>query len=246
MKDLFSLSGRVVLVTGAGRGIGRACAEAFSEAGARVIAVARTLSDLESLYRTSPDLIEPWTVDVSSSDLLAKIDALPKLDVLVNNAGTNRLQSVLEVDDQTLDDLIETNIRAAFKVSQAAAKVMVRTKTDGSIIHISSQMGHVGGPRRSVYCMTKHAIEGLTKAMALDLAPSGVRVNSIAPTIVETSLTAPFFKDPEYAQQAMAMIPLGRVAQPQDIVFAALYLASQSSAMVTGTSLRIDGGATAQ
>ena len=138
------------------------------------------------------------------------------------------------------------NIRAAFKVSQAAAKVMVRTKTNGSIIHISSQMGHVGGPRRSVYCMTKHAIEGLTKAMALDLAPSGVRVNSIAPTIVETSLTAPFFKDPEYAQQARAMIPLGRVAQPEDVVSAALYLASQSSAMVTGTSLRIDGGATAQ
>lgn len=246
MSGPFSLSGRVTLVTGAGRGIGRACAETFAKAGARVIAVARTQADLDALSERYPGLIESWKIDVLSPDLLARIDALPRLDVLVNNAGTNRLQTILEVDDQTLDELISTNIRAAFKVSQAAARVMVRAKAGGSIVHISSQMGHVGGPRRAVYCMTKHAIEGLTKAMAIDLAGNGVRVNAIAPTIVETSLTAPFFKDPEYSRQARAMIPLGRVAQPEDISSAALYLASQASGMVTGTSLRIDGGATAQ
>jgi NAD(P)-dependent dehydrogenase (short-subunit alcohol dehydrogenase family) len=182
MSEPFSLSGRITLVTGAGRGIGRACAEAFAKAGARVIAVARTQADLDRLGECYPDLIESWKIDVLSPDLFARIDALPSLDVLVNNAGTNRLQTILEVDDRTLDELISTNIRAAFKVSQAAARVMVRSKAGGSIIHISSQMGHVGGPGRAVYCMTKHAIEGLTKAMAIDLAGNGVRVNAIAPT----------------------------------------------------------------
>jgi len=138
------------------------------------------------------------------------------------------------------------NIRAAFKISQAAAAAMVRAGNGGSIIHISSQMGHVGGPRRSVYSMTKHAMEGLTKSMAIDLASTGIRVNAVAPTVVETSMTKPFFEDPAYREAAMAMIPLKQIAMPEDVAAAVVYLASSASRMVTGTSLKVDGGATAQ
>lgn len=183
--------------------------------------------------------------DVTDPATVVAIEALPTLYILVNNAGTNKLQPVLEVDDETLDMLIALNIRAAFKIAQASARVMARIGKGGSIINISSQMGHVGGPKRAVYAMTKHAMEGLTKSMALDLADQNIRVNAVAPTIVETPMTRPFFEDPAYAAAAKAMIPLGRVAQPDDIAHAILYLASDMAGMVTGTSLKLDGGATA-
>lgn len=184
--------------------------------------------------------------DVTAEDFPARIRALPRLDGLVNNAGTNRLQPLPEVDTATLDHLLHLNVRSAFLVSQAAAIRMLELQRGGSIVHISSQMGHVGGPKRSVYCMTKHAIEGLTKAMAIELAPAGIRVNAVAPTIVETSMTAPFFEDPSYRAFALATIPMGRVAQPEDVAEAVVYLSSPAAGLVTGTSLRVDGGATAQ
>jgi NAD(P)-dependent dehydrogenase (short-subunit alcohol dehydrogenase family) len=242
----FRVDGKTALVTGAGRGIGRACALALAEAGARVIAMARTPSDLDELIAEGKGSIEALVGDVRDDAMIAHVKGLDRLDILVNNAGTNKLQPVLEVDDETLDLLLTLNIRAAFKISQAAAAAMVRAGNGGSIVHISSQMGHVGGPRRSVYSMTKHAIEGLTKSMAIDLAATGIRVNAVAPTVVETSMTKPFFEDPAYREAAMAMIPLRQIAMPEDVAAAVLYLASSASRMVTGTSLRVDGGATAQ
>jgi len=242
----FRVDGETALVTGAGRGIGRACALALAQAGAHVIAMARTSSDLEDLVGEGKGSIEALLGDVRDDAIIARIKGLDRLDILVNNAGTNKLQPVLEVDDKTLDLLLDLNIRAAFKISQAAAAAMVRAGNGGSIIHISSQMGHVGGPRRSVYSMTKHAMEGLTKSMAIDLASTGIRVNAVAPTVVETSMTKPFFEDPAYREAAMAMIPLKQIAMPEDVAAAVVYLASSASRMVTGTSLKVDGGATAQ
>ncbi len=239
------LDGKIALVTGAGKGIGRASALALAGAGARVIAVARTPDDLASLEREAPGQIESWIEDVRGDALPNRIRALKRLDVLLNNAGTNKLQYVLDVDDETLDMLIALNIRAAFKVAQAAAAVMVAQGGTGSIISISSQVGHVGGPRRTVYSMTKHAIEGMTKSMAIDLAPHKIRVNAVAPTIVETPMTAPFFEDPAYREAAMASIPLKEVLKPEDVAAAVLYLASPGARMVTGSSLRVDGGSTA-
>lgn len=240
------LEGQTAIVTGAGKGIGRACALALAGAGAHVIAVARTPADLDSLAQeAAPGRIEPWVEDVQGAALLARIRALPRLDILVNNAGTNKLQYVLDVDDATLDMLIALNIRAAFKVAQAAAAVMVKQGGTGSIVNISSQVGHVGGPRRTVYSMTKHAIEGMTKSMAIDLAPHKIRVNAVAPTVVETPMTAPFFEDPAYREAAMASIPLKEVLQPADVAGAVLYLASPVARLVTGSSLKVDGGATA-
>ncbi len=240
------LAGKTALVTGAGRGIGRACARVLAGAGAHVIAVARTESDLDALRAEAGAGIEPWIGDVRDDALIARIRALPRLDVVVNNAGTNKLQPLLEVDDETLDLLLDLNVRAAFKVSQAAAAAMVAAGNGGSIIHISSQMGHVGGPKRAVYAMTKHAIEGLTKAMAIELGEHKIRVNAVAPTVVETSMTAPFFKDPAYRTFALSMVPIKEIMQPEDVAAAVLYLASPGSRLVTGTSLRVDSGATAQ
>ena len=238
------LRDKTALITGAGRGIGRACAAAFAEAGAHVIAVARTESDLESLSTEYPESIEIWVNDVTEELFYQRIETLTKLDVLINNAGTNRPQPFVDVDMETLNSVIDLNVRAMFQTAQSTARVMVKSGS-GSIINMSSQMGHVGSPNRSVYCMTKHAVEGLTKAMAVELAPNGVRVNALAPTFIETPMTRSMLDDPDFKEFVQRMIPLGKVGQPNDVAVAALYLASDASAMVTGHSLRIDGGWTA-
>ena len=238
------LKDKTVLISGAGRGIGRACAVAFAQAGANVIAVARTEDDLESLASELPGSVEPWVNDVTEESFYERIEALEKLDVLVNNAGTNRPQPLVDVDAESLDAVIDLNVRAMFRTAQSAARVMLRNGS-GSIINMSSQMGHIGSPNRSVYCMTKHAVEGLTKAMAVELGPKGIRVNALAPTFIETPMTRPMLDDPDFKEFVQRMIPLGKVGQPNDVAVAALYLASDVSAMVTGHSLRIDGGWTA-
>ncbi len=235
---------KTALITGAGRGIGRACAVAFAEAGAKVIAVARTAADLESLATEYPEATEIWVNDVTEEMFYQRIEALTKLDVLVNNAGTNRPQPFIDVDVDSLNSVVDLNVRAMFQTAQSTARVMVKNGS-GSIINMSSQMGHIGSPNRSVYCMTKHAVEGLTKAMAVELAPKGVRVNALAPTFIETKLTRSLLDDPDFKKFVKRMIPLGKVGQPNDVAVAALYLASDASAMVTGHSLRIDGGWTA-
>ena len=201
------LSGKIALVTGAGKGLGRACALALSAAGAKVIGVARSRDDLVTLQNDASNEVVTWTMDVNSPEILEKIESLDRLDVLVNNAGTNQPQSFLDVTEDALDTMLTLNVRTAFVVAQRSARVMER-QGSGSIIHMSSQMGHVGSPKRTVYCMTKHGIEGLTKAMAVELGPLGIRVNSIAPTFIDTPLTRPFFEDDSFREFVMDMIPL--------------------------------------
>lgn len=244
MPDL--LSGELALVTGAGRGLGRACAEGLAEAGARVIAVARSAEDLAAVAAHSSGRIEAWTGDVTDAAFVDRVDAIEGLSILVNNAGGNRPGPFVDIDAESLDSILDLNVRAAFRVAQAAARAMLRSGKPGSIVHMSSQMGHVGSPGRTVYCMTKHAIEGLSKAMAVELAPHGIRVNTVAPTFVETPMTRPMLENKEFRDFVYGMIPMGKLATEADVVAAVLYLASPSAGMVTGHSLVVDGGWTAQ
>jgi len=243
----FRLDGRAAFVTGAGRGIGRACASALAEAGAEVWLAARTRDEVQSAAAQIPNA-HAVVCDVTQSDQLRKaIAALPVLDVFLNNAGTNIPEPFVEVRDQHLDALLDLNVRAAFVAAQAAAKKMIEGKRRGVIINMSSQMGHVGAVNRSVYCMTKHALEGLTKAMALELAPYGIRVVSVAPTFIETPMYQKMkVAKPELAQWVEQRIPLGATGKPEDVAAAVVFAASPAAALVTGTSLVVDGGWTAQ
>lgn len=243
----FRLDGRTAFVTGAGRGIGRACAVALAEAGAEVWLAARTREEIEAAAAQIPKA-HAVVCDVTDSNQLRKtIAALPALDVFVNNAGTNIPEPFVEVTDEHLDALLNLNVRAAFIAAQAAARKMIDGKRRGAIINMSSQMGHVGAVNRSVYCLTKHALEGLTKAMALELAPHGIRVVSVAPTFVETPLYQKMkAAKPEFAQWVESRIPLGATGKPEDVAAAVVFAASPAAALVTGTSLVIDGGWTAQ
>jgi len=240
-----SLTGKIALVTGAGRGLGRAIAETLHQAGAHVIAVARTQTDLSELAAELSDRVETWAHDVTDENFISAIARLPRLDILVNNAGSNRPEPFVDVSDENLDFILNLNVRSMFKTAQAAVRVMAKND-GGAIVHMSSQMGHVGSPNRSVYCMTKHAIEGLTKAMAVELAPQKIRVNSVAPTFIETPMTKPMLKNPEFKEFVYRMIPMQKMGQPSDVANAVLYLASPASGMVTGHSLLVDGGWTAQ
>ncbi len=248
--DRFRLDGRTALVTGAGRGLGRAIALTLAEAGAQVIAVARTQADLDALAAEAKGIgtksVETWAADVADPAFHARVEALEALDVIVNNAGMNRPQPIEDVSDENLDAMLALNVRALFKTAQAATRVMLRNGRGGSIVNMSSQMGHVGSPGRTVYCLTKHAVEGLTKAMAVELAEAGIRVNAVAPTFVETPLTKPMLEKPEFRDFVMGMIPMKRLATEDDVAAATLYLASPASGAVTGTSLLVDGGWTAR
>jgi len=236
-------------VTGAGRGIGHAVARALATAGAELVLVSRTKRELdevalEIVSRGGQARVVPFDV-TDSAAIRDAFGGLERLDILVNNAGLNRPQPFLEVDEATLDQLLTLNVRAAFLVAQAAARVMV-TQGGGVIVNMSSQMGHVGSElNRTVYVMTKHAVEGLTKAMAVELAPKGVRVVSIAPTFVQTPLTKPFFDDPETREWILDRIPLGRAGTVEDVAQAVVFLASPAASLVTGSSLLVDGGWTA-
>jgi NAD(P)-dependent dehydrogenase (short-subunit alcohol dehydrogenase family) len=252
ITDRFRLDGRAALVTGAGRGIGRACAVALAQAGAEVWLAARTKDEIEQAaaeIRAAGGKGHAAVCDVTNSkDFQKIISSMPTLDVLVNNAGTNIPEPFVEVSEAHLDQLLQLNVRAAFLVAQAAAKKMLEGKTrGGAIVNMSSQMGHVGAVNRSVYCMTKHALEGLTKAMALELAPHGIRVVSVAPTFIDTPLYREMKeKKPEFAQWVNERIPAGRVGQPEDVAAAVVFAASPAASLVTGTSLVVDGGWTAQ
>jgi NAD(P)-dependent dehydrogenase (short-subunit alcohol dehydrogenase family) len=238
-----------VVITGASRGIGRGCALAFAAEGAEVVLLARNAAELTALeaeIRGSGGRARAMTLDVTHADDVHRVfESLDRCDVLVNNAGMNRPQPFLDVDLSTLDDIIALNVRSMFVTAQSAARIMAR-HGGGAIVHMSSQMGHIGAPTRSVYCMTKHAIEGLTKAMAVELAPRSIRVNAVAPTYIETPMTAPYFENEAFRQKVLASIPLGRTGRIEEVVAAVLFLASRDASLITGTSLLVDGGYTAQ
>ncbi|MBL8671101.1 MAG: SDR family oxidoreductase [Alphaproteobacteria bacterium] len=245
----FSLQGKVAMVTGAGRGIGRGCALALAGAGAEIIAVSRTAGEIEALageIKAAGGKARAMACDVTDTPALDRLFAgVPRLDVLVNNAGANKPQPFIDVDEATLDRILTLNVRSAFLVAQRAARVMVKQKS-GVIVNMSSQMGHVGGPNRTVYCASKHAIEGLTKAMAVELAPLGIRAVAVAPTFIETPMTKPFLADASFMAQVMSSIPMGRTGTVDEVANAVLFLASPAAGMVTGTSLLVDGGWTAR
>ncbi|MDK8874351.1 SDR family NAD(P)-dependent oxidoreductase [Paracoccus sp. SSJ] len=246
----FSLKGRVALVTGAGRGIGRAIAEVYAQAGAEVVLCARSRTEIAEVAQA---LVEQGfkaraiPCDVTDvADFRALADGLERLDIFVNNAGTNRPRPLVDVTEEDFDAIAGLNLRAAFFALQSAARRMRDLGRGGSIINMSSQMGHIGAADRSVYCATKWGIEGLTKASAIELSPFRIRVNTICPTFIETPLTRPYFDDPAFREHCLRMIKLGRVGQVGDIVGAALYLASDASALMTGSAMVLDGGWTAE
>ena len=254
INSRFRLDNRTALITGAGRGIGRACAIALAQAGAEVWLAARTKDEIEQAaaeIRAAGHRAHAVVCDVTKSDEMRKVvSAIPVLDVLVNNAGGNIPEPFVEVSEEHLDRLMDLNLRSAFLTAQSAAKKMLeapdRKTRGGAIINMSSQMGHVGSVNRSVYCMTKHGLEGLTKAMALELAAHGIRVVSIAPTFIETPMTKPFMARPGFAEWVHERIPAGRVGQAEEVANAVLFAASPAASLVTGTSLLVDGGWTAQ
>lgn len=248
----FRLEGKVALVTGAGTGIGAAISIGLAESGAEILLVGRTQASLEqtsAVIAKRSGRSQVIVCDVTNSNAIRQVIAtLPRLDVLINNAGTNFPEAFVEVSDEHLDTMLDLNVRAAFVVAQAAARKMLEdpTRMDAAIINISSQMGHVGSPNRTVYCMTKHALEGLTKAMAVELAPWKIRVNSIGPTFADTPLARRVVDTPEKRAFIMSKIPMGKLARLEDIMAAAVFLASPAALMITGTHLIVDGGWTAQ
>lgn len=242
----FRLDGRRAVVTGAGRGIGLAAAAALAGAGAGVTLVARTADEIRTGAEAIGERAEWAVLDVGDlAAVAAFFGERPAFDVLVNNAGTNRPRPMHDVTEADYDAVLDLNLKAAFFVAQAAAKAMLAAGVRGSLIHMGSQMGHVGGPARSLYCASKWGLEGMSKAFALDLAAAGIRSNTIAPTFIETPLTRPFFEDAAFKASVLAKIKLGRLGQVEDLMGAVVFLASDASALMTGTSLVVDGGWTA-
>ena len=242
----FRLDGARALVTGASKGIGRAGAVALAAAGAEVVLAARSLAEMEA---TVAELgaaglkARAAALDVTDrAAVRALVAAEGPFDALLNNAGTNIREPFLEAKDASVDALLDLNIRAMFTVAQAVAQGMAAAGKGGAILNLSSVNGHVSGANRSVYTATKHAVEGMTKAMAFELGPMGIRANAIAPGFVETPLTRPVLDDPKFRDRVVRSMPLGRVMQVQDVMGAVVFLLSPASAMITGASLVIDGG----
>ena len=241
-----SLQGKRALVTGAGRGLGVAIAAALASAGAEVVLAARTEGEVQAVaeeIRKGGGSATAVVLDIT--DIRASSDwigaAMP-FDVLVNNAGTNRPGPFVETKVEDYDAVFALNVRAVFFMTQAVTRRLIAVGKPGSIINISSQMGHVGAATRTVYCATKHALEGMTKAMAAELGPHGIRVNTICPTFIETPLTRPFFEDATFREFVLGKIKIGRLGRPEDVMGAVAFLASDASALMTGSALMLDGG----
>ena len=246
-----NLRKKYALVTGAGKGLGRACSIALAEAGATIIALSRTQSDLNKLEKDIKKIkgkiikIECDVMDYQ--DLKEKLNKIKIIDILVNNAGTNIPEPFENIKQSSMNYLVDLNLKAAFNVAQLVVKKMLKNKKrSGSIINMSSQLGHVGMIGRNVYNMTKFGIEGLTKGMGVELAKKNIRVNSVAPTFVETPMVKNFFKNNKFKELVLGKIPKGKVATESDIATTVCFLASSASSMITGTSIIIDGGWTAQ
>ena len=240
-----------VIVTGAGKGLGKATAISMAEAGAHVFAISRTGSDLDKLEkiinRTNGKITKIICDITNYKNLISNLKKIKKIDVLVNNAGTNIPELFKDVRQTSLDKLVDLNLKAAFNVAQIVVRQMLKNKIkNGAIVHLSSQLGHVGMEGRSVYSMTKFGIEGLTKGMAIELAKHNIRVNSVCPTYVETPLVKKVFKNKKFKKLVLSKIPMGKTASESDIATAICFLASSAASMITGTSLLVDGGWTAQ
>jgi NAD(P)-dependent dehydrogenase (short-subunit alcohol dehydrogenase family) len=245
----FRLDGKRALVTGAGRGIGCAAAFALAEAGAHVTLVARTQAEVEAAaaaIRARGQRAEALVLDVTDLAAMQRaIAAAAPYGILLNNAGTNRPKPLVEVTIQDFDAIMALNVRAAYFVAQAVARRLIEGKQAGSIINVSSQMGHVGAARRTVYCASKHAMEGFTKAMAIELAPHNIRVNTLGPTFLDTPLTRPFFENKAFRDEVVAKIKFGRLGTVEEMLGAIVFLASDASSLMTGAALLLDGGWTA-
>lgn len=240
------LDGLTAVVSGAGRGLGRGAALSLADAGAEVVLVSRTEQELDAVAEeivAAGGKATPLVCDVTDTDQVReKIENLERIDILMNNAGSNRPEPFVDVSEENLDFLLELNVKSMFTVAQAAARRMLAGGRGGSMIHMSSQMGHVGSPNRTVYCMTKHAVEGMSKAIAAELAPQNIRSNCIGPTFIETPMTAPMFENPDFREFVMDRILMGRLGKISDVTGAIVFLASPASGLITGASLTIDGG----
>jgi len=251
-RDRWSLTGQVALVAGGGRGLGLGCAHALAEAGATVLVAARTAADVEAAVeaiaaagRTASAFVADVTDEAQVADLVAAALDLGDLRVCVNSAGTNRTGPTATYATGDWDFLFDVNVRATFLVCRAVGAALLERGVPGSIVNMSSQMGTVGFPGRAAYCATKHAVEGLTKALGVEWAPHGVRVNAVAPTFVETPLTRPMFEDAEFRAEVERRLPTRELATIEQVADAVRYLACPASGSVTGTVLRVDGGWTA-
>ena len=245
------LKKKYALVTGAGKGLGRACAIALAEAGATIIGLSRTQSDLDKLQKdikkVKGKLIKVNCDVMNYEDLKDKLKKIKVIDILVNNAGTNIPEPFEKIQQKNMNYIVDLNLKAAFNVAQLVVKKMLKNKKrGGSIINMSSQLGHVGMMGRNIYNMTKFGIEGLTKGMGVELASKNIRVNTVAPTFVETPMVKRFFKNKKFKKLVLGNIPMGKVAKESDVATAVCFLAADSSSMITGTSIIVDGGWTAK
>jgi len=250
----YNLKNKTAVVTGAGKGIGRACAIALAEAGANLIIISRTKKDLDEVSRKIKKLkskCKSYVCDITNYNEVKKIiNNQAKIDILVNNAGNNIPEHFTKVKTKNMEHLVKINTIATFNIAQLCTLKMIKSKNrkkiGASIVNISSQMGHVGGPIRSVYNMNKWGLEGLTKGMSLDLAKYNIRVNTVCPTFVVTPMTKKFLKNKKFKRDTLNNIPLGRFAELSEVASSVVFLASDAASMITGTSLLVDGGWTAK
>jgi len=250
----YNLKNKTAVVSGAGKGLGRACAIALAEAGANLIIISRTNKDLKEvskIIQKYKSKCKSYTCDITNYDQIKSIiNKQAKIDILINNAGHNIPEHFTKVKTKNMEYLVKINTVASFNLAQLCTLKMIKAKnrktTGGAIINMSSQMGHVGGPIRSVYNMNKWGLEGLTKGMAIDLAKYNIRVNTVCPTFVITPMTKKFLKNKKFKKETLSNIPLGRFAEMSEIASAVVFLASDAASMITGTSLLVDGGWTAK